>query len=241
MMSHERFTLDELAKQLGRDRREIEKLANRGRIPGRKVGDDWVFHATEITQWLEQEMREYTDRELANLESNYQGETSTDGSPIARLLKKEMVQVPLEARTKRSVLESLVEVAGRTWHVWEPAVLLSAIREREDVLSTGFENGVAIPHPRNPVPESLGDSVMAYGRVLSGIPFGSPNGSLTDIFFLVACRDARTHLRTLARLGRLVQNPDFLETLRHCEDSASSYDTILKFDSEITLADQPAN
>ena len=62
-MSHDWYSLEELAQHLGRDRREIEKLVNRGRIPGRKVGGDWQFHPTEITHWLEQEMREYTDRE----------------------------------------------------------------------------------------------------------------------------------------------------------------------------------
>ena len=35
------------------------------------------------------------------------------------ILHPETVAVPLEARTKRSVLESLVVVAGRTWQVWD--------------------------------------------------------------------------------------------------------------------------
>jgi PTS system nitrogen regulatory IIA component len=67
-MSHESYTLDELARQLGRDRREIEKLVNRGRIPGRKVGGDWQFHPTEITHWLEQEMKAFTDQQLVAVE-----------------------------------------------------------------------------------------------------------------------------------------------------------------------------
>ena len=67
-MSRDWFSLEELARQLGRDRREIEKLVNRGRIPGRKMGGEWQFHPTEITHWLEQEMRESTDRDLAVLE-----------------------------------------------------------------------------------------------------------------------------------------------------------------------------
>jgi len=54
------FTIDELSRHLGRDRREIEKLASRGRIPGRKVGSTWQFQSMEITRWLEQEMRDYS-------------------------------------------------------------------------------------------------------------------------------------------------------------------------------------
>lgn len=232
-MSHDWYSLDELARQLGRDRREIEKLVNRGRIPGRKIAGEWQFHPTEITHWLEQEMREYTDRELAVLEQTHRSIEVNDPHPVAALLRVETVQVPLEARTKRSVLEALVELAGRTWEVWQPAALLSAIQERESVLSTAFENGVAIPHPRNPLPDALGQSVIAFGRTLSGMPFGAPNRALTDLFFLVVCRDSRTHLHVLARLGRMLQNPQFLEGLRATEDSVSAYHFICDADRGI--------
>ena len=232
-MSHDWYSLDELARQLGRDRREIEKLVNRGRIPGRKISGEWQFHPTEITHWLEQEMREYTYRELAVLEQTHRSVEFNDPHPVAALLRVETVQVPLEARTKRSVLESLVELAGRTWEVWQPAALLTAIQERETVLSTAFENGVAIPHPRNPLPDALGQSVIAFGRTLSGIPFGAPNRALTDLFFLVVCRDSRTHLHVLARLGRMLQNTEFLERLRAAEDSVSAYHLICETDRGI--------
>jgi PTS system nitrogen regulatory IIA component len=232
-MSHDWYSLDELAQQLGRDRREIEKLVQRGRIPGRRIGGDWQFHPTEITHWLEQEMREYTDRELAMVEQTHRSQEVSEESAVAQLLSPETVQVPLEARTKRSVLETLVEVAGRTWQIWQPALLLNAIQEREAVLSTAFENGVAIPHPRNPLPDALGQSVIAFGRTSSGIPFGAPNRALSDLFFLVLCRDSRTHLQVLARLGRLLQQPDFLERLREAEDSAAAYAVIRDADAQV--------
>ena len=216
-MSHEPYSLEELARQLGRHRREIEKLANRGRIPGRKVGGAWQFHPTEITHWLEQKMREYTGTELAAVEESQLTTEADADVPVSSLLSLKTVEVPLQARTKRSVLESLVEVAGRSWQIWEPAAALKAVLDREEVLSTAFENGVAIPHTRNPLPDVLGESMIAFGRTFSGIPFGAPKGGLTDLFFLVLCRDSRTHLRVLARLGRMLQVPDFLETLRETE------------------------
>jgi PTS system nitrogen regulatory IIA component len=234
-MSRDWFSLEELARQLGRDRREIEKLVQRGRVPGRKIAGEWQFHSTEITHWLEQEMREYTDRELAVLEQTHRSAEFTDPHPIAALLTPETVMVPLEARTKRSLLESLVEVAGRTWHVWQPAVLLSAVQDRESVLSTAFENGVAIPHPRNPLPEALGQSVIAYGRLSSGIPFGAPRHVMTDLFFLVACRDSRTHLHVLARLGRLLQTPGFVDDLRAIDNSSEAYDFLCQADRQIIV------
>jgi PTS system nitrogen regulatory IIA component len=232
-MSGEWHTLDELAQYLGRDRREIEKLAARGRLPGHKRSGEWQFHEAEVTQWLEQEMRTFTDSQLAAVE---QAQTTSEAGavvPVSGLLSRETVQVPLEARTKRSVLESLVEVAGRTWKIWQPAVVLKAVLEREQLMSTAFDSGVAIPHPRQPLSDAVAEDVIAFGRTLNGIPCGAANNSLTDLFFLVICRDARTHLHVLARLGRLLQQADFLSTLRAAETSDRAHEIIVAADREI--------
>jgi PTS system nitrogen regulatory IIA component len=111
--------------------------------------------------------------------------------------------------------------------------VLKAVQEREELMSTAFDSGVAMPHPRQPLADAVSDSMVAFGRTLSGIPFGAPNNSLTDLFFLVVCRDARTHLHVLARLGRLIQKPDFLAALRAAADSQSAYDVIVRADEKI--------
>ncbi len=232
-MSHEFISIEELAERLGRDRREVEKLVNRGRIPGRKVGGTWQFHPTEIRHWVEQEMRDYSEPELAALEEAQRPAGSAEETPVLKRMSLETVQVPLPGRTKPSILESLIEVAGRTWQIWEPATVLHAVLEREGILSTGFENGVAIPHPRNPLPDVLGQSVVAFGRTLSGIPFGAPKRQLTDLFFLVLCRDSRAHLSVLARLGRMMQLPDFLDELRAADTSDAAYAVIARADQSL--------
>ncbi len=238
-MPQDFYTLEELAQHLGRDQREIERLAQRGRIPGRKVGGRWQFHINEITHWLEEEMRELSAAELGALERRME---STDAGidqdvPVSSLLRPETVQVPLVAKTRRSVLEGLIEVAGRTWQIWSPADVLRAVLQREEMMSTAFENGVAIPHPRNPLPEAYGESIIAFANTIHGIPFGAPRRGLTDLFFLVLCRDTATHLKVLARLGRLIQKPGFLDTLRECATSEEAYAAICAADEELSSAD----
>ncbi len=232
-MRHEFITLEQLAEQLGRDRRLLEKEVNRGRLPGQKVDGQWRFHPAEITHWLELEMRGYSDEELLAVEEQQSSTEADADSPVRSLLDPQTVQVPLEARTKRSVLESLVEVAGRTWQVWEPATVLQAVLDREKVFPTGYENGVAIPHPRSPQPDALGQSIIAYGRTFAGIPFGAPKRKLNEMFFLVLCRDSRTHLLVLARLGRILQLPGFVDSLREAPDSETSFELICEADERL--------
>jgi PTS system nitrogen regulatory IIA component len=235
LMSHEVFTLDELARHLGRDKREIEKLANRGRIPGRKVGGVWQFYSMDITRWLEKEMREYSDTELKLVEASQQTGELPQSLPVSSILHAETIEVALQARTKRSVLESLIEIAGRTWQIWSPSDILKAVQEREALFSTAYPGGVALPHPRNPLPEAHGESLIAFAKTPSGIPFGSEGGGLTDLFFMVLSQDTQEHLQVIARLGRIFQLPSFLNQLREQDDAQSTYELIANADAEVSV------
>ena len=232
-MSRDYYTIEELTRQLGRERRVVEKQVSRGNIPGRRVGGEWRFNKTEITHWLEREIPQLAETDLAVLERSQKSSEACSSSPVTSLLHPDLVEVPLDAGTKPSVLKNLVEVATRTWQVFDKAAVFEAVRRREQNGSTAFEGGVAIPHPENRMPEAVGESLIAFGRTISGIPFGGPRREETDLFFLVLARDPNTHLKVLARLGRLFQVPDFLDNLRAAEDSVSAYDVIVEADSKL--------
>jgi PTS system nitrogen regulatory IIA component len=79
----------------------------------------------------------------------------------------------------------------------------------------------------------VGDTLLVYGRTSSGIPFGGPRGELTDIFFLVCARDDRSHLRTLARLSRLLLRPTMLDELRAAETPSDTFDALAAAEREL--------
>jgi PTS system nitrogen regulatory IIA component len=223
-MGSDMMDMEQLASYLRRDVREVGKLVSRGHLPGHKVGGQWRFARAEINQWIETQLPAYTEKQLADLESSGRG--GAEEPLIAGLLSEASVAVPLVASTKASVLRELVALAEQSWQVYDPTAILDAIKQREEMGSTALPNGVAIPHPRRPLPNALGESVLAYARTTSGIPFGAPRGELTDIFFLVCCRDDQTHLRVLARLTRLLMQPGFLDELRETETAAESWEKL---------------
>ncbi len=231
-MSNEMMDLEQVARYLQRDVREVTKLASRGYLPGHKVAGQWRFARAEINHWIETQISEYTDQQLTALErrdSPYE-----DQEPLLSVLLSEATTaVPLVATTRASVLKELVTLAEQSWQVYDPGAILEAIRQREEMGSTALETGVAIPHPRRPLAAALGESLMAYGRTASGIPFGAPGGGLTDIFFLVCCRDDRTHLQVLARLSRLLLRPGFVEELRARESPQETWQLIASAEREL--------
>lgn len=232
-MSRDYYTIEELTRQLGKERRLVEKQVSRGYIPGRRVAGEWRFNKTEITNWLEQEIPQFNQADLAVLERSQHSTEVASRSPVSSLLHPDLVEVPLNAGTKPSVLKQLVETASRTWQVFDSSAILQAVRQREDFASTGFDGGVAVPHPQSRMPDALGEPLIAFGRTLSGIPFGGPRRQLTDMFFLVLSRDSNTHLKILARLGRLFQTPGFLDDLRAAEISTDAYHVIIEADAAL--------
>jgi len=220
--------MEQLAAYLRRDVREVGKLASRGHLPGHKVGGQWRFARAEINYWIETQLHGYNEDQLSALETHGEGPLL-----LAELMSEVNMAVPMAANTKASALRQLVELAEQSWQVYDAPAILEAIRTREEMGSTALPNGVAIPHPRRPLPAALGDSVLAYGRTTTGIPFGGERGALTDIFFLVCCRDDATHLQVLARLTRLLQQERFLDRLRAAETAAETLEVIAAGELEL--------
>ena len=217
-MGSEMMDLEQLADYLQRDLREVSKLASRGHLPGHKVSGQWRFARAEINHWIETQMHAYTEQELTALEAGT-ARGQLDHQPLVSALMSETIMaVPLLAGTRESVLRELVKLAENSWQVYDSAALLQAIRQREELGSTALVSGVAIPHPRRPLPDTAqGEAFIVFGRTARGVPYHAPGGGLTDLFFLVCCRDASTHLRALARLSRMLLRPGFVEELRAAE------------------------
>jgi PTS system nitrogen regulatory IIA component len=127
----------------------------------------------------------------------------------------------------------MVELATRTGQLWDPAKMADAVRAREELLPTVQDNGVALLHPRRPLPGILGQPLLAFGRTERPIPFGGGRGTTADLFFLICSVDDRGHLQTLARLSRMLSDSAFLAALRAVPDASAARRLIVERDDEL--------
>jgi nitrogen PTS system EIIA component len=221
-MPEDDFGIESLAAYLHLDPAQVVRLAEREKLPGRKVAGQWRFSQAEVHHWLEERIGVSTDAELIDVEGVLDRAASRAGEgaiSIAELMPLEAIAVPLAARTRTSGISSMVELAAQTGYVWDTAKMVEAVRSREDLYPTAVESGVALLHPRRPMASILGEAVLAFGRTATGIPFGAPRGALTDLFFLILSLDDSGHLRVLARLSRLLSDPSFVDILRGSADA----------------------
>ena len=224
-MPYRNMTLAELARHIGMDAREVKRLADRGVLPGRLIGGVWRFNRAQMLDWLQREMHSLDPRHLHNLD-RAMSETD-DEAVIDALLATEAIDMNLPARSRASVLRELVGLAERTGMVYDRAEIVASLEQREALASTALAGGLALPHPRRPLPYATAESVVCLARVPAGIPFGAPDGRLTDLFVLVCCHDERTHLLALARLA-LLFNSDLPDALRDTEDAGEALELVLQ-------------
>ena len=149
---------------------------------------------------------------------------------MSALIPPTGLAVPLKARTKESALRALVAQADENGLLYDKDRLLEEIRQREELCSTALAPGVALPHPRHPLPYDIAESFLIIGITPSGIPFGAADGSLTRLFFLVCCKDDRTHLHVLARLARMLHNAAAIDSLLEAQTPAELRERLLKLE-----------
>lgn len=228
-MSEDDFDVHSLAAYLHLSPAQVHRLVERGKLPGRRVAGDWRFSPGEVHLWLEARIGLSDEAELHRVEGALQDAAGTETEAeisLAAMLPLEAIEAPLAARTRNSVITSMTELAARTGWLWDPPKMAEAVRSREEMHPTALENGVALLHPRRPMPSILGQAFLALGRTETGIPFGGSRGTLTDVFFLICSTDDRGHLQTLARLSRLIASPAFLPELRSAGDPSAMRETI---------------
>ncbi|HMP78183.1 MAG TPA: PTS sugar transporter subunit IIA [Pirellulaceae bacterium] len=236
MIPGEFFSLSDLARFLRKLPDEIQKMAERGLIPGRKISGQWRFERSEVFHWLETQMGISDAAELKRMQQaldSTPNRSLSDQPDWSLLVRPELCLIPCRARSKPSLIRDFCEFLAQTGRLWEPDKMADAIRSREDLHPTALESGVALLHPRRPQPAWIDEPFVALAITLTGIPFGGPRGSLTDIFFLLASNDDAFHLKVLARISRLVTQASFVESLRGATDGALACKIIHQFAAEL--------
>ncbi|MEX0866383.1 MAG: PTS sugar transporter subunit IIA [Pirellulales bacterium] len=233
-MSEEDFDVAQLAAYLHLNPDKVQRLADRGKLPGRRLGGDWQFSRQEIHHWLENRIGLSDDADLIEVESILERSDTEPMPVISQMLKPEAVAVPFDARTRNSVVTRLCDLAATTGLLWDPPKMAEAVRAREQMHPTAVDNGVALLHPRRPLPSILGEAFIALGVTPQGIPFGADRGGLTDIFFLICSLDDTGHLRTLARLSRMVGDADFVSQLRAATSSDEALRLLTAREADLT-------
>ena len=131
---------------------------------------------------------------------------------LADFLDFDAVKTSLSGGNKRSLLQQLANAAGQRLGL-DSAAILASLLEREQLGSTGFGQGVAIPHGKI---DGLTRIYGLFARLGEPVDYKAIDGRPVDlVFLLLSPVDAGAeHLKALAAVSRVTRNIATLEKVR---------------------------
>ncbi len=150
---------------------------------------------------------------------------------IIDYLKPDCILPNLKNTTKRGVLEELAATLVPGSEGLDLQTVVEVLLERERLGSTGIGDNVAFPHGKLP---RLTQVKLAFGRSLSGVDFDSMDGKPSHLFFLLLApaNSAGLHLKTLAKISRMLMSHTFRDDLMKAAAADDIYRLLAGKDAE---------
>ncbi len=186
-----------------------------------------VHHAEEIHRCPNCTRYLYVPSEVVAREhaSRVYGEKRQIG--IARFTTLPLMITPLTGETPEEVLGEICERMQQEGFVEDGQQLLSMTMQREDIISTAIDGGMAFPHVRG---VEGGGLTMALGVHKKGIHFGGPGRTLTRLFFFMVIPTATSafYLKLLAGLSQTFRDKTARELLLNAENEEELWKALVQ-------------
>ncbi len=150
---------------------------------------------------------------------------------ITDYLKKECIQIFLEGEGKEDLIKKLANSHFLHHPLIDKKEALSGLFERENLLTTGIGNGIAIPHARL---ESSQEISVSFGLLKTPMDFNSLDSEPVKIIFLIFFPKEKVNLqlRFLARVSRLLSNKTLIGNLCNSETSEEVITIFKEYESK---------
>ena len=150
-------------------------------------------------------------------------EPSPSRFQISRFITPANVCLTLKADQRDGVLAELVAcIPAIAKRPDAKAKLLQALKEREELHSTGIGDGIALPHARTALPGLVDQPVIVVGRHTDGIGYRSVDNKPAHLFFLLVATTVSQHLQILARVSRLLRDATLRKNLMAAREPSAA-------------------
>lgn len=136
---------------------------------------------------------------------------------MEKLTEKDL-NFDLKADTQKEALHALAEQAFERGKIADTEIFYQELCNREKESTTGFGNGVAIPHARHSVVQEAG---ILVARCKNNLEWNSMDGEPVNVCICLIAPDDQNdfHLKTLAKISRRMIHDDFIDTLKNASEA----------------------
>ncbi|MCL5269954.1 MAG: PTS sugar transporter subunit IIA [bacterium] len=175
-------------------------------LPAYRVNGRYHFNRTELLEWAA--------ARRVTLAPGPEGSPGAGASSLADAIEAGGIHYDVGGEDKAAVLADVVERLRLPAGI-ERARLLEVLLAREAMGSTAVGEGIAIPHPRNPIVLGGHGPSITLCFLTHPIDFAALDGRSVDILFTLISPTVPAHLGLLSRLMFVLREPLFKKILLH--------------------------
>jgi PTS system nitrogen regulatory IIA component len=137
--------------------------------------------------------------------------------PLTDIIAPNAIIPALKVNNKKQAIQELSAQAAKLTGLNERAIL-EVLQQRERLGSTAVGSGVAIPHGKL---AKLGRLFGLFARLEKPIEFEALDNQKVDLIFLLLAPEGAgaDHLKALAKIARLLRDPEIARKLRESQDA----------------------
>ncbi len=142
--------------------------------------------------------------------------------PLADFFTRDHIFANVSGQTKAEIIDNIVELMAQRKIIQDPQKIRQAIWERENSLSTGIGDGIALPHARI---VNLKKPLTCFFKLARPIDFNSPDNQPVQLVFL-ELTDSNDHgmqLNLIAQISRFLAIPENKEKILNCRTEEEIY------------------
>ncbi|MBU0994748.1 MAG: PTS sugar transporter subunit IIA [Proteobacteria bacterium] len=221
-----KLELKEVAKSLDLPQGTVERWIRQGRIPIQKRNDLCMFNKAVLKKWAKMHNLSCNLSETPDqTEPDDDQVPDDDNDNLLSSMKRGGLLVDVPGNDAEFVFRYVV---GRIPELSteNKDALIERLLQREELVSTGIGKGVAVPHPRSPMPEAISESLVITCVLAHPIDFKSIDDQPVSVLFFLLSPSISCHLNLLSRLSFCLRDNAFVSTLKALRDKHVLFEKI---------------
>ncbi|MFC1504185.1 PTS sugar transporter subunit IIA [Spirochaetota bacterium] len=136
---------------------------------------------------------------------------------LTKYVLKERI-ISIKSKTKSGALDELVRAFCHTEKYLNKSKIRDEIEKRESEMSSIVMEGLALPHLHINIKKDL---VIAIGRSAEGIDYFGDGSKIIYVIIMILSREElhELHLSVLAKISKIISQPDFLTGIKQARDA----------------------
>jgi nitrogen PTS system EIIA component len=200
------LTTRDAARLLGVPEATLERWLRTGELPATRVNEQYRFNKIDLLEFATARQLEISPELLAEVEQ-------PQLPSLADAVRAGGVHRNVSGADKASILRAVVERLPLP-SAADRDLLHRVLLAREALGSTGLGNGIAIPHPRNPIVLRVPKPEVAICYLDRPIDFEAIDGKPVHTLITLVSSSTRTHLHLLALVAAALRDRTVLALLQ---------------------------